>query len=879
MVGSKEMAKRFIVGDPYSRTMYRMLATATAKRSRVTLLASVMVMLLCIPVLLTLSIETRIERFAPDDEVRDAWYRSEELFGEDTTPYFMVVRSDTSQFGHDTILILRDLQSTLENHSGVVSVLGLPTLVDLALEDMYNTTLDDASHDQIEDVAFAIQTEMENPVHLEDRNLTLSERRRIVWSVADIFPTLVRPEGGHRVTLMVVNLEGDEDIRRGLVEDLESTIGEWSGDHPGVTIDTTSRDLLVSDIDTLSREDLRVLGLLSLTILCIILFWVFRDPFMVILPLFQIALALALTFTVLIICGIEGSVLTIAVIPLVGGLGLDYFVHACRSIRSNDADGIVSGLSTIAPAITMSMVTTAVGFLSITLTDIQPLRAFGIAAALGIFFVYILTFTLVPAGLMLRTTPKGSRGGMALRIGVPVVTRSVAVIGVAILLSSAFLVGAVQVRTEFGIGDFLPEDEGALAIATDIQETFPGAKREEAMVLVEGDITNPLVLRALMDAEIRFDLVDSIVRANGTLEGVSTEKVTGIPLFIREAVSEDPGLLRFSISATGQPLDNATPADIRELLREVRNMTDPGEWNAHVSGPATGMPFPPELADHNSSAGNDRPDGSFLIRIPVLVRTTDEGEVMVKELRDLYGDLDGVDNVEWELSGIPVLTVHTTDRIGEAQVETTLVAFIVCLGFLMIMYRNPAPALLVVTPVMLACFWVLGSLTFLNVPLNVFTAMITALTIGLGIDYGVHILEGFRDGLRRDREVRENEPKTHEDGQNGDTQEDEGKSDLIPGTGDDRARPAHILAATIDWTGGALLLSALTTIGGVGILTLSRIPMISHLGAVLAVTIFFCLLITLFLLPALLFLLLYGMGGKDPLVAVERLLGTRPGRP
>jgi predicted RND superfamily exporter protein len=119
-------------------------------------------------------------------------------------------------------------------------------------------------------------------------------------------------------------------------------------------------------------------------------------------------------------------------------------------------------------------------------------------------------------------------------------------------------------------------------------------------------------------------------------------------------------------------------------------------------------------------------------------------------------------------------------------------------------------------PVMISIVWILGTMYFIGYTLNVMTVTVMSLTIGAGVDYGIHIAERFK--LVADK------------------------------TGD-------IEAATIESisrTGAALLISALTTVLGFGMLIFAPIPPQVQFGLITAITIGYAFLISVLVLPLLL---------------------------
>jgi predicted RND superfamily exporter protein len=106
-----------------------------------------------------------------------------------------------------------------------------------------------------------------------------------------------------------------------------------------------------------------------------------------------------------------------------------------------------------------------------------------------------------------------------------------------------------------------------------------------------------------------------------------------------------------------------------------------------------------------------------------------------------------------------------------------------------------------------------GSMRFFNIPLNVLTATILSIAIGLGIDYSAHFVHRFAD---------EYEP----------------------------AENIHdALDDTVRGTGGALAGSMLTTTTGTGVLALAITPILGQFGLVIALSVFISFIASVLVTP------------------------------
>ena len=128
-------------------------------------------------------------------------------------------------------------------------------------------------------------------------------------------------------------------------------------------------------------------------------------------------------------------------------------------------------------------------------------------------------------------------------------------------------------------------------------------------------------------------------------------------------------------------------------------------------------------------------------------------------------------------------------------------------------------------PVSISTLWIIGAMYFIGYTLNVMTIMITSLTIGLGITYAIHTMERFRLYANNTGDV------------------------------------IGAVSETIGHTGGALLISAVTTMLGFGMLVFTPMQVEQQFGIITALTIAFAFLTSIFILPPI--LLFWGRWRKN----------------
>ena len=209
--------------------------------------------------------------------------------------------------------------------------------------------------------------------------------------------------------------------------------------------------------------------------------------------------------------------------------------------------------------------------------------------------------------------------------------------------------------------------------------------------------------------------------------------------------------------------------------------------------------------------------------VRVEAATSSQSKRVVDNFESMLGSEDESGTLRSSLSGHGqiyitgdlVILQTVLEGLSESQLESTVISLIVSCAVLLILTRRILPAIIVLFPVGLSSLWVVGSMAALGLKWNVLTVMVTALTLGIGIDYSIHMWRRIEVELKR--------------------QENHWEA----------------LRAALSTTGVALILSALTTAFGFLVLLFSPMPVIKDFGLITAVTVFFSLILALILLPVL----------------------------
>lgn len=459
------------------------------------------------------------------------------------------------------------------------------------------------------------------------------------------------------------------------------------------------------------------------------------------------------------------------------------------------------------------------------------LLAVFLAPALGLAVLagYVVLFVALPAWLGGRRRPDPrpatasrpaighSRAASVIGAGMTVVARRWAVVlPITAVVTVAAGIAAVQVPAEFDVRDFFSADTDFVVALDKLDEHVGEQGGEPAVVTVEADLTEPAVVAALdrFADELRTLDSDRFARADDGRIDVDAGVV--------DLLDDATALPEDVVAATGLP--SLTDAD-GDGMPDAR--TELSALYAHVLD--RGLPFdaghlawrPGEVGEVLWTDGTDAMT-RMVLGLPGTraVENINEARADLEPVATaLEADLQAVDpDARVVVTGAPIARAASLDAITSSLQTSLPIALVLCLVIAAVFMRSLRFALVSVVPILLVVTWLYALMYWWGFALNLVTATIGAISIGIGIDFAIHLVMRYREELA--------------------------------GSGD-RSRA---LTATGAGTGAALVASAASSIIGFAILAFAPMPLFASYGLLTAVMIALALLATFVVLPPLLWL-------------------------
>ena len=481
------------------------------------------------------------------------------------------------------------------------------------------------------------------------------------------------------------------------------------------------------------------------------------------------------------------SSLTALVPIIVISLTVDYAIQAVSHYREQRAtgqpvvDAVRTGLRNVTIPLMLAAVTTIVSLLANLFSPIAPMGDFGIVAGVGVGMSMVVMLTLLPAGRTIIDRRRESRGTLALPrpvanalpgigrvaevLGGSVARRPAPYIIAVIAVTIGFGFAATRLESGFSIRDILPRG-GTVLEDIETLETAVGGSTEMASVLVKAEATETRTYLNLQDLRVAFE--DERLRPRAAAGPIQASYELLVHDWTEDSGEEgakyDPELAAlFRRASEGVELD---PVLMQEFLDRLK-AKDPAVAHVLVDDPA----------------GID----SLLIQFPAYTGDPDSTKALQKDVEAVWFGEDGSVTAT-SGSGI---SVTVTDEITSRQTEAISTTVAVAVGILAIFFwvtlRQPVLAFVAVVPIIFVLVWVLGTMALVGIPYTLITSIITALSIGIGVDYTIHIIHRYREKFSRLR------------------------------------NPEQAAVRTLATTGSALLGSALTTTLGLGALDIAAV--------------------------------------------------------
>jgi len=545
---------------------------------------------------------------------------------------------------------------------------------------------------------------------------------------------------------------------------------------PGVSIDITGNTPYNNQLaDSLKTAFITVI-IACIVLILLVLALLFSNMRFWFLPVILLVFGLFFMFGLMGLLQIPANDGALAAFPILLGLGIDYAVqfHSRfdeeRRVKSAD-DALYTTITSTGPSVLIALAATALGFAAMYITPIPMIHTFATVSILGISCCYLTTLFLFGAfAHLLNYTPKPLHAGISGRL-MPAYGKNLAVLAGKIahnaipVLIIAVVIAAVGISMD---KDILIDMSQQSMVPSDL----PAQLVSDKVTSVAGSFTPlPLYISGIDTTTVNG--ITWIDRMCTYLQGKNNEiaSIDSLPALIR---SKNNGVLP------------TTQADLDRILATIP---------------------PDQLASYRIDTTTS------IVTISTKSMTVNQQCAFVDNVQNDIAWLEPPAGAEITPTGDFTLYTSLTEQVKISKDQMTLLGFILILIFLLLMYRTWVAATPLI-PLICVVGWNPLAMIILGQNYNLLTAVLGSMTIGVGSEYTVLVMERYLEEVRA--------------------------------TGD----PFRSRKEAVRKIGAAVTVSGLVTASGFSALLFAPFPILSSFGLATVFAVIFSLLGSILIMPA-----------------------------
>ena len=628
----------------------------------------------------------------PDVEFYDKF---KEIFGNDE--FFIIAFEKHDIFTSENLALLQKITDELEDIDDIREVKSLANVDDtIGGPDYFEVRkfFEDIPEDKNELEKIKKQA-VNNPLFV--KNLISPNAR----TAAIIVSTYDRPD--------------DDYYRKRLIAKCWEVLNKYSGKADEFHLaGWTTTNLSLSQY---MKKDIATFIPVTYFLIALAVFFLFRNIRLTILAVANISMCLGATMGLFAITGITLNNVTTIVPPLVMALSLcdtvHIFSHMEKRVLSQFPDkqeALVSVLNKVVTPCFLTTVTTAIGFLSLAISEIPPIKEFAYIASAGMVFEFIFSFFFLPPFILFFAPEKIYKDYAKQRVMMSLLSRinnfvqkqfkSIAILSIVIILSACWFTSKISVETN--LLDYFKK-KSPVRTSVDFVE-----KRLSGVGTLDISFKAQDVDAFKIPANLK--IIDNFQQHIKLLKGV--DKTISFVDFIKD----------MNKSFHDEDTKYYTIPETRELIAQYLLLYDSDETEDFVNELYNQARISIRISEH-STAGQEK---------------------IINEIKEYVKNMDNQE-IDIRITGRALQDVNTIDALVKGQVYSlSLAAGIIGIIVVMVL-KSFAIGCLSLIPNLIPIILNFGIMGMAGIPLNTATALIAAVALGIAVDDTIHFLTEYKE--------------------------------------------------------------------------------------------------------------------------------------
>ena len=497
--------------------------------------------------------------------------------------------------------------------------------------------------------------------------------------------------------------------------------------------------MIADDMMTYVKNDIIVFGAGVFVFIIFTLWFVFRSLLWVFIPLLSCFFSVFIMVGLLGLLGWKVTVISSNFIALMLILTMAMNIHiSVRYLQfkkenpsTPNSEAILWTSSKMFWPILYTVLTTICAFLSLIFSGIKPIIDFGWMMTLGLLVSLTITFTLLPVILNLLSKKalnyKNEQKSKITSYLSKVAQKKTKTIFVsAILVIFISVVGILKLEVENSFINYFDKET----------EIYKGMK------LIDDKLGGTTPLSVI----IKFPKSDDGVIEDGEFESwEDEEKDDSKYWFTRNKIDIITRVHDYldNLDGVGKVISFASMVRVAEDLNSGKKLEglEIGVLYTKIPNSIKKQVIDPYISiEHNEARVN--------LRVMDSNENLRRNDLIKKINYDLENTI-GLKKDEFRLAGVLILFNNLLQSLFKSQILTLGVVMAGITLMFLILFRNITLSLIGVVPNFMAAFLILGIIGLLEIPLDMMTITIAAITIGIAVDNSIHYIYRFKEEFQK----------------------------------------------------------------------------------------------------------------------------------
>ncbi len=512
--------------------------------------------------------------------------------------------------------------------------------------------------------------------------------------------------------------------------------------------------MIADDMMSYIKSDIVVFGIGVFIFIIFTLWFIFRNIKWVLMPLLGCATSVIIMIGLLGFIGWKVTVISSNFIALMLILNMAMNIHlTVRFLQHKKEYPNLTLKNAVAEAsqkmmlpILYTVLTTICAFLSLIFSGIKPIIDFGWMMTLGLIVSLFVTFLLLPCLLNIFSTEneiniKDTEKSIITKfLGSIAKKNSSILFGTTTIIIIASIFGILKLEVENSFINYFDKET----------EIYKGMKK------IDDELGGTTPLNVIIKfptkqieeknddefSEWDEDVEDQKDKAKYWFTRDKMDKILKVHDYL-DSLPEIGKVLSFgSILRVAEDLNNK---DLQSLEIAVLYSKIPQEIKKEIVSPYISV---------------EDDEARIAVRIKDSLEDIRRDDLIKKINTELNSEL-GLDKKEYRLVGVLILFNNLLQSLFKSQILTLGIVMLGIFCMFLLLFRNLTLSLIGVVPNFLAAFFILGIIGLMEIPLDMMTITIAAITIGIAVDNSIHYIYRFKEEFKKIKNYDETLDRCH----------------------------------------------------------------------------------------------------------------------